>query len=456
MQNCSYERRLYSTVGGVEGGTQINNHCWLLRGPTKDKMGMNLSSRVYSCSTRCLRRGGLFLLYKDTKEYCTMSIRHIMTGAGIAETSASDNELFSEEELNDEAFENMVGGSFHTSNSDSEATAAVAQQEEEDYEMDDELEHLAKAEEVLRQELDSVHVVADPAVTSPRLSNTSLLLEEDIDEGGNEDDHDSIEDGTDNDSSIKEGQTVDHDDRRNDKNNTMDFSSILPVADSKDTFSDDEEEVAELKSLFFPETLKREMDFEDEAEDGIFEPMKDTFSLMFVCNIKSLGFTYSVFFFALQVAILVLISINVLLDAPDGNPLNVPVGTRVDVIAAQVLALFVSLITQSDFLATFDLINVKYDDTVLSLFEQASRTKWIVSNICRFFVGVLSIAISFILIVQSTTVIELFFNFAAVQFVSELDNIAFHLAYKGYMVIGDLEQTTRKLMNHVQFRQRNM
>eukprot|EP00978_Attheya_sp_CCMP212_P041769 scaffold243918_cov59-Attheya_sp.AAC.3 len=44
----------------------------------------------------------------------------------------------------------------------------------------------------------------------------------------------------------------------------------------------------------------------------------------------------------------------------------------------------------------------------------------------------------------STTVIELFFNFAAVQFVSELDNIAFQLACKGYMVMGDLELTNNK------------
>eukprot|EP00978_Attheya_sp_CCMP212_P045430 scaffold346263_cov24-Attheya_sp.AAC.1 len=636
-----------------------------------------------------------------------------MAGAGIAETSTGDNELFSEEELNDEAFENMVGGSFRIPNSSSATAAAAAQQEEEDYDnMDDELEHLAKAEEVLRQELDSIHVVAASGVTSPRLSSAGVLDEE-IGEGGNEDDHDSIEEiDADDDFSIKEeekvehddrwkdknntmdfssilpevkidtskenteatthhqqrqgeprsndrptgnrdilrsqlsehqlaelksliieefrremdaapprpqghdykdesvtgarhsatpvsssgidefseeeeAQTMDHDDRRNDKGKSMDFSSILPIGDPVDTFSDDEEEVAELKSLLFPETLKREVDaappqsqnhvykdetgtgspqsetpasadidtfsdeepaqnavswensgahpsetplspkrdvlmsqfsedqlaelksllfpeelrremdasppraqdeavtgarqsetpvsssginaFSDEeeaqncvsrenpqAEDGIFEPMKDIFSLMFICNIKSLGFAYSVFFFALQVAILVLIAINVLLDAPDGNPLNVPVGTRLDVIVGQVLALFVSLITQSDFLATFDLINVKYDATVLSLFEGATRTKWIVSNICRFLVGVLSIAISFILIVQSTKVIDLFFNFAAVQFVSDLDNIAFQLAYRGYMVIGDLEETTRKLIHHVQFRLRKM
>eukprot|EP00978_Attheya_sp_CCMP212_P027465 scaffold91963_cov33-Attheya_sp.AAC.1 len=460
-----------------------------------------------------------------------MSIRQRITGAGIAETSTRDDELFSAEELNDEAFENMVGGSFRMLRSGSATTSA--QQEEEDYDMDDELEHLAECEEFLRQELDSIPMVADPAVMSPRLLSASLLHKGIF--------HDSIEEDA-HDDSIKEEKPVDHDDRRNDESNTMDFSSILqeatidaskenagnlqhepeatthhqqhgqgePRSNDRQTGNRDilrsqfsEHQLAELKSLIIPEAFKREMDaappraqdhdYKDEAitgarqsdtsvassgidaffdeeeaqtdvsrentqadEDGIFEPLKDIFSLMFVCNIKSLGMAYSVFFFTLQVAILVLIAYNVLPNAPAGNPLNVPVGTRVDVIMAQALALFVSLITQSDFLATFDLINVKYKDSVLSLFEGATSTKWIVSNSCRFVVGVMSIAISFILIVQSTKVIDLFFNFAAVQFVSELDNIAFQLAYRGYIVIGDLEETTRKLINHVLFRQRKM
>eukprot|EP00978_Attheya_sp_CCMP212_P010543 scaffold25571_cov61-Attheya_sp.AAC.2 len=191
-----------------------------------------------------------------------------------------------------------------------------------------------------------------------------------------------------------------------------------------------------------------------QAEDEIFKQKQDTFSLMFICNIMSLGFAYSLFFFALQVAILILIGFNTLTNARDGNPLNVPVLIGFEVVYAQVLALLVSLITQSDVMATFDLINVKYDDTVMSLFEGATYTKWIISILCRFFVGVFSVAISFIFIVQSTTVLELFFSFAAVQFVSDLDSIAFQLASRGFMLIGDLEQTTRKLINQVKFRQR--
>eukprot|EP00978_Attheya_sp_CCMP212_P009425 scaffold22307_cov29-Attheya_sp.AAC.4 len=225
-------------------------------------------------------------------------------------------------------------------------------------------------------------------------------------------------------------QDQDHDNK--DEAVTGAYQSGTPVSSSGiDAFSDEEEAQT---------CLSRE---NAQSEDGIFVPMMDTFSHMFICNIIAL----SVLFFILQVAILVLISVNILKYAPDGNPLNVPVGTSLDMVAAQVLALFVLLITQSDFLATFDLINVKYDNSVLSLFEGATCTKWIISNICRFFVSILFIAISFISIVLSTTVIELFFNFAAVQFVSELDNIAFQLTYRGYIVIGDLEETTRKLLN---------
>eukprot|EP00978_Attheya_sp_CCMP212_P030218 scaffold110333_cov57-Attheya_sp.AAC.1 len=395
-----------------------------------------------------------------------MSIRQRNTGAGIAEifTGTGDDESFLEEELNDEAFENMVGGSFRMPNSDSVAATTAAQQEEEDDDMDNELAHLAESEETLRQELDSIPVAAAPAVTSRRLSSTSLL---------------------------------DH--RRNGKDNTMDFSSIVPVGNSIHAFhhepkattqhqqqgqgeprSNDrptgmnreilrsqfsEHQLEELKSLIIEEFRRETAEappraqkktpvsssgidtFSDEEEahncvsrentqadeDGIFEPLKDTNSLMFVCNIKSIGFAYSLFFFSLQVAILSLIGVNIVKNAPDGNPLNVPVGTSGAMVGAQVLALFVSVIAQTDFMATFDLINVKYDDTVLSLFEGATRTKWI-----------------------SITVIELFFNFASVQFVSELNNIGFQLAYKGYLVIGDLEQTTRTFINQVQFRQRKM
>ena len=111
-----------------------------------------------------------------------------------ADTLAGDNESTSEEEqVNDEAIEEMVGGSVPTPKS---TTTAAAQQEDKDYmsDMDDEIEDLPEASESLRQELDSIHVVPASAVTSScHSSASSSSLNGEIGEGGTENHHDSIQ-----------------------------------------------------------------------------------------------------------------------------------------------------------------------------------------------------------------------------------------------------------------------
>ena len=51
--------------------------------------------------------------------------------------------------------------------------------------------------------------------------------------------------------------------------------------------------------------------------------------------------------------------------------------------------------------------------------------KWELSNSLRIIEGALVIVVSFIFIVQSATAIDLWLNFAAVQFVGTLDDTAF-------------------------------
>lgn len=171
---------------------------------------------------------------------------------------------------------------------------------------------------------------------------------------------------------------------------------------------------------------------------------RDVFSLLFVSHIFSLSFLYSLFFFVLQVTILGLISWNLLKDAPDGNPLSVPMRTSLEVTIAQAIALFVSFITQPDVITTLDMIQLGYNHDVKKVFKAACRIKWVIANMCRFFEGILSIVISFIFIIQSTDVLELFLNFAAVQFVSALDDVGFELANTGY-VVGGVQEITEKV-----------
>lgn len=48
-------------------------------------------------------------------------------------------------------------------------------------------------------------------------------------------------------------------------------------------------------------------------------------------------------------------------------------------------------------------------------------------------------------IVQSTDVLDLFLNFTAVQFVSELDNVGYYIANKGYMMSRELQRLTEAM-----------
>jgi hypothetical protein len=65
-------------------------------------------------------------------------------------------------------------------------------------------------------------------------------------------------------------------------------------------------------------------------------------------------------------------------------------------------------------------------------FPNANPISWWFSNLLRMFQGLFILSSSFILLVQADTMLEIFLNFAALAFVSELDNIAFKFATQGF------------------------
>ncbi len=73
-----------------------------------------------------------------------------------------------------------------------------------------------------------------------------------------------------------------------------------------------------------------------------------------------------------------------------------------------------------------------------------------VANILRLLEGCLSIATSFLLIVQSANVIDLFIRFAAVEFVVHMDNLAFALAEHG--LVGNRLQKAALHLNSLGYR----
>ena len=107
-----------------------------------------------------------------------------------------------------------------------------------------------------------------------------------------------------------------------------------------------------------------------------------------------------------------------------------------------------------DVVASLDVFLVNYDKDIQGKLPGATFVKWILSNLFRFLEGMLGILVAFVFIVQSEDVLYLFLDFSAVQFVSELDNVGYHIADKGYISFSGVEELTES-MKDVKMRQMN-
>lgn len=170
------------------------------------------------------------------------------------------------------------------------------------------------------------------------------------------------------------------------------------------------------------------------AEEADFHPQEDIYSLLFITPFSFCNgaFLYCIFFLAFQGVVIMLIAADLLANGTPDNWLDVPHGVGVVVSISQVFALFIATITQQDVITSLYLASVGYHPTHVP--TSASRGKWIFSNVLRFLLGMSIMALCFLFIVQSTTVIDLFKDFAAVTFVAEIDDAAFLLAK--YVVAG--------------------
>ena len=166
-------------------------------------------------------------------------------------------------------------------------------------------------------------------------------------------------------------------------------------------------------------------------EEQVFRLQRDVFTFIFVSPIFSLGSIYAISIFSIQMFILILAMSGLLSERDEGNPLHIPLYVENDVKIAQFLALLVSVFTAKDIIHSLDVFQIEYDESVKELFPSATYLKWILSNFLRFCEGILSVIVTFLFIVQSVDVLDLFLDFAVVKFVGELDELGFHLAEKG-------------------------
>jgi len=147
--------------------------------------------------------------------------------------------------------------------------------------------------------------------------------------------------------------------------------------------------------------------------------------------------------FILQIGLLSMIVMDQFSSSKDSSPFDVPYKVDPIVHVGQLLAIFLSLTTQTDLVMavmTFMLLWTErriYWTKLIKVPEDASLWVW-TSRIafpicCEFVEGACVLFTTFVIVIQSSNVIDLFKDFAAMQLISELDNMMFWLALHGYV-----------------------
>jgi hypothetical protein len=177
------------------------------------------------------------------------------------------------------------------------------------------------------------------------------------------------------------------------------------------------------------------------AEEGKQKLAPDTFSFLVCSEILSQPFLLGITVFLFQSTIFSVLGLDLLLGDLAGreyfnlrdNPLNIPANVAPAVRLTQFIAIIISVLTQADIRTSLEQANEGYSkDRIGKEFGKASCGKWWFGTACRFLQGALGLFVTFLLLVKVDNVLDLLLNFTAIEFVSQLDNVAFSLAGTGY------------------------
>lgn len=184
---------------------------------------------------------------------------------------------------------------------------------------------------------------------------------------------------------------------------------------------------------------------EDDDSRTYCEVTENIYSIIYTAKFCSPSFWFAVFVFLFQLTIIALILADLVDATNTNNPLQIPPGVVTEVRIAQCLALILSVATQQDILTSLVFLINGYNEDVLESLPSATLGKWLLAGCCHFIAGISLHGALFILLMQSTEVISLFLNFAALQSVAEIDNIGFKMAKYGF-VSNYIQDETKRVM----------
>ena len=153
----------------------------------------------------------------------------------------------------------------------------------------------------------------------------------------------------------------------------------------------------------------------------------DVYNMFFLSRFGGQAFWYGLYIFVLKIALYVFL-------ARDALAIPQPENVSEQVLITQFFMLPVAVAMQDDLIATYYLVaNIKYSPLVKMESPHATKWKFHVANLCRGIDGMFSLLVNFVILLKATEVLSLFLNFAALQFLQTIDNIALRLCADGYL-----------------------
>ena len=161
--------------------------------------------------------------------------------------------------------------------------------------------------------------------------------------------------------------------------------------------------------------------------EDLCEIPDDVYSMFFLSRYGGPAFWYAAYVTALKFALYTFLMFDAIKQP-------IPDNLQRKVLLAQFLMLPIAVAIQEDLTAFFFTIaNVEYSDQIELVFPGATCFKFYVANFFRGLDGFYSLLVNFVILLKAETVLSLFLNFAALQFLQTIDNIALHLCMDGYL-----------------------
>mmetsp|Transcript_24187 Transcript_24187/g.41279 ORF Transcript_24187/g.41279 Transcript_24187/m.41279 type:complete len:672 (+) Transcript_24187:20-2035(+) len=189
---------------------------------------------------------------------------------------------------------------------------------------------------------------------------------------------------------------------------------------------------------------RRRQSFLDDIDLDPIKLPRSTHTLLYTEPINSLPFVISVCIEALSILCLLLALISNGITSYRDFTNKVPANVNTAVKTAQYTAIFIALLMEEDIPTGLYLMQRIPRPYFIEKFPELNYGDFVYSNMLRILMGYLFLVNVLLLLMKARDVLQIFFDFVALQFIQQLGDIAFKLARMSMLSTSMKEATTRR------------